>query len=289
MTTPRFTVEAKDELIPQLVLRDAQERSEVWLAPSRGALVTRFFDGQRELLYLDSATFLDRSKNVRGGIPVLFPAPGKLENDRWSHAGSSGVLKQHGFARNADWSVMRQQTQTRAEVTLCMESSAETLRDYPWPFRVELTFALSGRELRIEIRVLNTGANAMPYGFGFHPYFVMKLEDKGSARIETGATRVFDNVTKEEHALGELKLGAGESDLHLLDHGSTNSALTTPRGTVRVEGSEAFTRWVIWTLPGKEFICLEPWTCSGNALNTGVGLREVAPGAAQTHWVAIGT
>src|SRR5262245_32617185 len=75
------------------------------LAPFRGAITTALRLHGYELLYLDEATFLDPGKNVRGGIPVLFPTPGKLEDDRWQRDGRHGVLKQHGFARNCAWSV----------------------------------------------------------------------------------------------------------------------------------------------------------------------------------------
>jgi len=34
------------------------------------------------VLALDEATLRDEAKNVRGGIPILFPAPGKLQGGR---------------------------------------------------------------------------------------------------------------------------------------------------------------------------------------------------------------
>jgi D-hexose-6-phosphate mutarotase len=43
------------------------------VAPSRGALVSSLQVGHKQVLYLDRTTFEDPSKNVRGGIPVLFP------------------------------------------------------------------------------------------------------------------------------------------------------------------------------------------------------------------------
>ncbi|HEY8537391.1 MAG TPA: hypothetical protein VIL28_00910 [Steroidobacteraceae bacterium] len=58
---------------------------ETTIAPHRGAIVTSLRIDGRELLYFDEATFNDPAKNVRGGIPLLFPTPGKLENDRWSY------------------------------------------------------------------------------------------------------------------------------------------------------------------------------------------------------------
>jgi galactose mutarotase-like enzyme len=279
--------QASASSIEQLELLDAQSGSRVVVAPDRGALVTGFFDGARELLFLDRDSFLDRSKNVRGGIPVLFPSPGKLENDAWAREGRTGSLKQHGFARNSSWKVLRRGTGERAELTLGLESSAETLRDYPWPFRVELTFALREKTLRIEIQLFNTGSESMPYGFGFHPYFHVALEEKAQAKIETQATQAWDNVLKKDRPLGKIELGGSEVDLHLLDHNATHSALTTPSGTINIKGSDAFVRWVIWTLPGKEFVCLEPWTCPGNALNTGAGLRTLEAGADETLWLEI--
>jgi galactose mutarotase-like enzyme len=127
----------------------------------------------------------------------------------------------------------------------------------------------------------------MPYVFGFHPYFFAPFTEKAQARIDTQATRAWDNVEKRERSLDGIALGGGEVDLHLIDHNKTSSALRLPSGTVEVLGSDAFVRWVIWTLPGKEFICLEPWTGPGDALNTGVGLRNLAPGADERMSVEI--
>src|SRR5579862_6316835 len=87
-------------------LSDADARSTVTIVPGRGAIVTRFRVGDRELLYLDEATLRDRTKNVRGGVPVLFPSPGRLNGDRFEQGGRSGSMKQHGFARDAAWDVL---------------------------------------------------------------------------------------------------------------------------------------------------------------------------------------
>ena len=35
---------------------------------------------------------------------------------------------------------------------------------------------------------------------------------------------------------------------------------------------------VFWTVKGKPFYCLEPWTAGRNALNTGERLLSLAPG-----------
>jgi galactose mutarotase-like enzyme len=74
----------------------------VELVPARGALVTRLAVAGVELLYLDRATLADPSKNVRGGIPILFPFAGRLEGDRFTAVrpgGAPKIKKQHGFCR----------------------------------------------------------------------------------------------------------------------------------------------------------------------------------------------
>ncbi|MBX3228499.1 MAG: galactose mutarotase [Labilithrix sp.] len=234
----------------------------VYLAPARGGMATRFFAGERAVFYLDDDTLRDRSKNVRGGNPVLFPSPGKLEGDRWGDLS----MGQHGFARNAAW---KAEDARESAVTLVATSNDATMATYPHAFTLRFRYALTGTTLRIEQSIETAG----PYGVGFHPYFFVPQADKARARIATPATRAWDNVKKEEIALGgPIDLTAKEVDLHLVDHGSSTAVLELPAGRVEVRGSPEYTRWVVWTVAGKDYVCLEPWTCPADALNTGTSL-----------------
>jgi galactose mutarotase-like enzyme len=42
--------------------------------------------------------------------------------------------------------------------------------------------------------------------------------------------------------------------------------------------SPEFSTLVFWTINGKDFYCLEPWTAGRNAINTGDRLIHLAPG-----------
>jgi galactose mutarotase-like enzyme len=257
-------------------LRDERAESCVVVVPARGAIVSAFRVGARELLYLDESTLRDPTKNVRGGIPVLFPSPGKLRDDTWHWAGQQGSLPQHGFARTLPWTVIDQHEADAASLTLALESSEQTLQHFPWPFRFELTYALARTCLTIRARLYNTGPSALPWALGFHPYFL--VADKARARLDSAATRAFDNVQKREVPFAGFDLLAPELDLHLLDHGSTHSALHFGDGSqLTLRASAEFERWVIWTLAGKDFVCVEPWTAGFDALNSGDGLRTLAP------------
>lgn len=265
-------------------LSDANARSEVLIAPSRGGLVTRFEVAGRPVLFLDEPTLVDETKNVRGGIPVLFPSPGPLTGERFRSAGSP--MKQHGFARNGRWTVS---AASARECTLVLEPDGATRAMYPFDFRLTFRHVLDGARLTMHQQVENTGKEPMPFALGLHPYFAVNDADKGNTRVPTRATRAFDNVQKREVALElPIDLTAKEVDLHLIDHGAARAELVlADGGRVVVEGSAQYERWVVWTLAGKDFVCLEPWTAAADALNTGKSLIVLAPGEAKELLVSI--
>jgi galactose mutarotase-like enzyme len=293
-----FAVERRDGPIPTLLLSDTEAASTAVLAPPRGGMVIQLSLAGRELLFLDRATFEDPIANVRGGVPVLFPTPGKLVADGWSWGGSHGSLRQHGFARNLPWEIAATGTDAVAMgtsppnpgawATLRLDGGPATLPAFPWDFRAEITYRLKGRALALEISVENRSASAMPFGFGFHPYFAVRDADKGRVRIPTAATRAFDNANKQDVAFTAFDLTAAEVDLHLLDHGATAASLTLDDLSIDLRGSADFEHWVVWTLRGRDFVCLEPWTCPGNALNTGEKLIRLSRGETRRMSLSIG-
>src|SRR3954447_18304010 len=118
-----------------LELTDGAARAEI--VPARGAIVSRFDVGDTQILYLDRATLDDPAKNVRGGVPFLFPTAGRLQGDRYG----GREMKQHGFARNMPFAVERRDARS---VTLSLAATDETRARFPFEFRVELTISLAG-------------------------------------------------------------------------------------------------------------------------------------------------
>lgn len=264
-----------------VVLESARAR--LVLRPARGGLVTAWSVDGKPVLYLDPDTLADPTKNVRGGNPVLFPSPGKLADDAWARAGKAGAMKQHGFARNLPWRCVGT---LGATAQLELTSSAASLAQFPWPCALAIAYSLRDNVLRLDLRVTNTGSEPLPFGVGFHPYFHVPVAEKASATVTTTATTVFDNVTKQTGPRpARWDFAHGELDAHLLDPTEPAIALTTSTRTIAVRGSRELAHHVLWTQPGKDFICVEPWTAPGDALNTGTKLLELAPGAVRELWV----
>jgi galactose mutarotase-like enzyme len=276
---------------PALLLLSSDDgAAAVTLAPARGGMAATLRLHGQEVFFMDWSSFDDPSKNVRGGNPVLFPSPGKLTDDRWAWSGRAGAMKQHGFARNLPWALVHSAAaDDGAAATLLLRATPETLAQYPWAFEARYTYALTPDRLRIEQVITNQSDAPMPFGLGFHPYFQLPDADKARAQIQTAATRAFDNAARAEIAFTGFDLTAAELDYHLLDHGATSARLTLPGGARPIDllASEDFTHWVVWTLRGRDFACVEPWSCPGDALNTNDRLILLPPGATHAAWVEI--
>lgn len=257
------------------------------IAPSRGGMVTRFSVGGRELFYLDEATLLDPGRSLRGGNPVLFPSPGPLVNGSFSWGGRSGSMPNHGLARQRPFSVV---AVDGASATLELRSDAGMREEFPWELALTLRYSLEGATLVMEARIENNDEMQLPFAFGFHPYFFVPAAEKSKVSVPTRATRAWDNFAKQRvHVTAPIDVGAPqEVDLHLEDHGGSEAELVLPDGArIVVRGGEELTRWVVWTQPGKDFVCLEPWTAAANALNTEERLLVIDPGASRTLRVTI--
>ncbi|WNG50585.1 aldose epimerase [Archangium minus] len=259
-----------------VVLTDGDSRVE--LVPERGALITRFIVEGEPILFLDESTLADPTKNVRGGIPVLFPAPGVLPGGKYTVEGHEFPMRRHGFARDLPWEV---RTQEASRVVLALGHSEQTLREFPWRFEALLTVTLAGSSLHLSFSAENRDSRPMPLHLGYHPYFYVPQANKAAARVETDAKSAWDNRKGATVSFSGLDLTEPEVDMHLLDHSPQGTTLERGPGLRPVElaWSPSFTMLVVWTLEGRDFICVEPWTAPGGALQTGQRLLTVAPGA----------
>jgi galactose mutarotase-like enzyme len=134
----------------------------------------------------------------------------------------------------------------------------------------------------------NTDTTTLPFALGYHPYFHVSDADKAHVHIASQATQAFDNVRKQIVPFQGFDLTQHEVDLHLLDHGSQACALAWPDGSqLRVRADPEFAFWVVWTLEQRDFVCVEPWSARGDALNSGLNLLSVEPGEERTLLVEL--
>ncbi|PAX51145.1 aldose epimerase family protein [Brunnivagina elsteri] len=262
------------------ILKDESSNSLVEIVPERGGIITKWLVGDRDIMYLDTERFTNPELSVRGGNPVLFPICGNLPDNSYTHNGKQYTLKQHGFARDLPWDVDFQEAGNNSAVlTLVLKSSEATKQVYPFDFEVRFTYEMVGNSLNILQTYQNKSDVAMPCSFGFHPYFLVR--DKSKLSFEIPSQEYFDHKTKENKPFsGNFDFNQDEIDVAFTKL-SGNTATVTDRDRnlkFTLEYDRDFSTLVFWTVKGKEFYCIEPWSAARNSLNTGKNLTVIEPG-----------
>jgi len=275
-----FTIATRQEKYTTYVLSNQETGSSLEIVPERGGIVTRWQVRGKDIFYLDAERFADPTLSVRGGIPILFPICGNLPDNTYTYDGQCYTLKQHGFARDLPWEVIDQNTENQGSITLGLTSSDRTRAVYPFDFQLAFTYTLNNNTLSAHQRYTNRSAAPMIFSAGFHPYF--QVVDKTQLEFDIPASSFFDHQTKLVHSFnGVFDFEQNEIDVAFIGVGSQTATVLDRNQSLRLtlNYSDAFSTLVFWTVKGKDYYCLEPWTAPRNALNTGERLLYLDAGA----------
>lgn len=254
------------------------------ILPEKGATVISLQRDGREFLYCDREN-LESPERPRCGIPFLFPIFGRLKDGEYSWEGREYAMAIHGFGHTSSWQVAEH---TRDTLRLVLEDSEATRSQYPFRFRVTLEFRAQEDGLIICQTYENRDGKAMPYNYGFHPYFLTEALE--NLRVETTADTFFD------FAVGGKPFGHGSVGLTMPEGApETGAAFMGVRGPTvlhnEAEGrrltmtfDESFHTHVLWAQAGKQFLCVEPVNGTADGLNTGRYLM-LQPGEVHTAFV----
>jgi aldose 1-epimerase len=290
---------------------------EIWPAQGFNAYRWRAADGAELLFATDK--FFQGDRPTRSGIPVLFPFPNRIRDGRYSWAGKtyqlptddpSGKNAIHGFAYNAAWRVVDSGANSASawvtgEFQLSREAP-QALSLWPADARLRLTYRLGRDALTIESVVDNPDRITLPFGLGYHPYFAVWVFGGENAVVQINVQQQWElqenlptgRVVDLEEA-GALAHGKPLSALHL-DDLFTGVREQEPLGAVCdsagrclvVSASADFREVVAFTPPHRQAVCLEPYTCTTDALNLqargmDAGLRVLEPGQKWAGKVAL--
>jgi glucose-6-phosphate 1-epimerase len=193
--------------------------------------------GGGERLYLSERSAFAPGQAIRGGVPVIFPQFADL-----------GPLPRHGFARTATWQALDARSgPDYALATLRFSDSEATRAIWPHPFAAELTVAVGGNRLDMELEIENPGA---PCAFtcGLHTY--LRLAEVETARLEgLRGLRYRDRAAGGEAVQrGDSLVVADELDRIYRDVGEKPLLLRAPEGStaIRMEGFEDLVVWNPW-------------------------------------------
>ena len=113
-----------------------------------GAELVSIYDKEkdREVIWQGDPKFWGRH------APVLFPNVGKHYNNHYRIHGQEYASKQHGFARDTDFTCI---DSTPDSVTHQIRSTEDTRKVYPFDFVLRIRHILKGRTLTVSWKVAN--------------------------------------------------------------------------------------------------------------------------------------
>lgn len=220
-----------------------------------------------------------------GVSPVLFPVCSGLPGDMYTLGGKEYRMPKHGFARQLDFEVVKQGSRF---VTLRLTDTEETRKYYPWHFVFTVTYSLHGKRLDVTYTVENKSETTMYFSEGSHESYAcpegIEEYDVIFEKEETVGAKIIEGVrlTGEErpllHKSRVLPLYEKyftEDALIFTDLKSRAATLrhrTSGRSvTVEFPGCDYF---LIWTVPGAKYVCLEPWCGICGTKGDGIAIED---------------
>lgn len=259
-------------------LANSKNDTFIEVVPERGGIIAKFVVKEKPVFYLDRATLIDINKNIRGGNPILFPICSYLKNDTYSLNGHPYTMKQHGFARNCAWNVADVSTQEdSASIKLELQDNDKTYAQYPFKFKLIYEYKLSGSTLSVNATYINEDEQPMPFYAGYHPYF--QVEDKNQLEIGIPSQTHTESIN---NSMVDNRFNFEQEEINVFYQDLTAQSLhiTDPvqKRKINVRFDPIYKHIVVWALKGKNFICVEPWMASTDALNSKEDLVTIQPG-----------
>lgn len=275
----------------------------------RGASLLRLQDDGLDLI---QPAPTDAAVDLACGV-TLAPWPNRVRGARWEHRGRRLLLEAtepgagnalHGLVATTVFTV-RDRTPDR--VRLATRIAGEP--GYPFALNLEVTYVLGDDGLRVEQAVQNTGVETAPVALGAHPYLCLGSQDVRTLElvVPAGTTLLLseDHLPRDQASVAgtpyDLRRGSevGRMPGHavytdfIVDTAEPAPAvhhlLRGREGTLELWTSSRM-RWLqvyrTVQFPAPEgtgtmlaALAIEPMTAPPDALNSGLDLEWVAPGA----------
>ena len=208
--------------------------------------------------------------------PILFPIVGKLKDNKYKIDGTVYEMSQHGFARDMEFNLTEQKDN---RIKYELKSDEETLKKYPYKFKLTVEYILNKNKVDVVYSVDNVDKKTIWFSIGGHPGFrcpmfegeryedyYLKFEYKDTAyRYFADEGLVSDRKAlcfNNEYKLFLSRDIFNEDAFIFKNLKSKKVVLKSVNKRREIEFDfNGFPYLGIWSKPDKEanFVCIEPW------------------------------
>ena len=214
-----------------------------------------------------------------GSAPLIFPICSGLRDDEYCLNGKTYAMQKHGYARFCEFQVESVGEDT-ATFLLC--SDDESRKQYPFDYELRITYTLSEKALNVRYDVKNLSTDTMYFSIGAHEGYycpegieeydvVLPEPETLDSSVLEGSVLGYDKVRVLENSdTLPLKYDYFKVDALVFEKIKARSAILRNRNTgraVRVSFA-GFDYFLLWTMPGAPYICMEPWCGISDRIDT---------------------
>lgn len=243
------------------------------------------------------------AKYWTGRAPMMFPICGGLKDDIYYLDGVKYEMPKHGYVRQLEWTV--ESAETDKAVFLMTEKHP----GFPFEYKLRATYELVGSSVKITYTMLNKDTRSYYFSIGSHEAYATPggLE---AYTVQFEQPETLANYTLAGNLLNKepVIMGENATELPLKTEYFAVDALVFPtlksRSVTLVNSVndrkikvdyEGMSTFMLWTKPGAEYICLEPWcNCpdfvdSDQQIEHKPGMMCIQPGetVVKTHTIHI--
>lgn len=259
-------------------------------------------------------TFSEEAMSDYSRGQVLAPWPNRIDHGRYSFAGRERQLALtepdrdnaiHGLVRWLPFIVGATQSES-----VRLSCALYPQKGYEFSLLLDITYALTGLGLGVEIKAHNRGTEPAPFGAGYHPYLAAGFGTVDDAQVRIPAATVLttnDRLVPTGAApvqgtdldftsmrrLGDTRLDHCFTDLTRDNDGMVRVEFAAPsRPVVAMFMDEQHDYIQVFTGDAigdedrrRRGLAVEPMTCAPDAFNNGKGLRVLEPGESfKSRW-----
>lgn len=215
--------------------------------------------------------------------PLLFPCVGESKDGIINIEGVDYPMGRHGFVRHEVFTVVEE---SAVNVILELRSKASTRVHFPFEFAFRVGFELKETKLIQSFEVVNTDKRNIGFQLGGHPAFSVPFrqeEQFSDYHIQFDTPMTIDRHLLSSNGLYNLETRRvltdddkidlfyelfNEDALVFKEILSKKVWIQAKKGGKRLQVDyQGFPHLGIWSIPGANYVCIEPWIGCADDVN----------------------
>ena len=213
----------------------------------------------KEMLWQGDPDFWGRKS------PVLFPVVGKYKNGKTTYEGKEYQSGQHGFARDSEFTLVEK---TENKLSFELLSNEETLKQYPFSFRLVCSFELNNDKIIVGWNVENIDDKKICFSIGAHPAFycekdktVLSMNEENIKYALINSNGLYTPQKYDVENSFVLHDNVFDNDALIIENSEVNEISLIDNNKKYLTVKFDAPLFGIWSPTKKNapFVCIEPW------------------------------